>query len=92
MQEANLNKNIVVLLEEAGKAHRAEFKTEIIEDPEWSLWFSEHMKDKLEVILNRHYTIGELVYLLTSAEKTHKKSFPEKDWLSYCADYLIQNR
>lgn len=90
MPELNLNSNIVSLFKEAEKLHREEFQTGIIEDPEWPLWFAEHMKKKLESILNRHFTIGELVYLLTSAETSHKKNSPGNDWAAFCADYLVQ--
>lgn len=88
MQE--INNNIEGLFKEAEKIHREEFKTGIIEDPEWPLWFAEHMKEKLEGTLNKHFTIGELVYLLTSAEVSHKKNSPESDWAAYCAQFLVQ--
>ena len=90
MPEKNLNIDIVTLFKEAEKIHRQEYQTGIIEDPEWPLWFAEHMKERLEGTLNRHFTIGELVYLLTSAEISHKKSSPKTGWAEYCANYLIQ--
>jgi len=89
MQISDINNNIVSLFKEAEQIHQKEFQTGIIEDPEWPLWFAEHMKERLEVNLNKHFTIGELVYLLTSAEKAHKKEAPEIDWASYCANFFI---
>jgi hypothetical protein len=89
MQNANIKNNIISLFKEAEQKHRKEFQTGIIEDPEWPLWFAEHMKEKLEENLNKHFTIGELFYLLTSAEKAHKKNAPETDWAYYCANFFI---
>ena len=90
MQQHDLNNTIISLFREAEKIHREEFHTGIIEDQEWPLWFAEHMKEKLEGTLNKHFTTGELVYILTSAEIAHKKNSPDSDWAAYCANYFIQ--
>ena len=90
MINTNKIQQIKTLFEETEKARLAESAESIKKDPEWPLWYAQHMKFKLEKILDRHFTVGELVYLLISAENSHKKTSPKTERIDFYAKYLFE--
>jgi hypothetical protein len=90
MFETNKLKQIKTLFDETERARKAESTESIKKDPEWPLWYAQRMKFKLEKILDRHFTVGELVYLLISAESSHKKTSPDSARIDYYAKYLLE--
>jgi len=90
MIDTNKILQIKSLIDETERARRVESAESIKKDPEWPLWYAQHMKFKLEKILDRHFTVGELVYLLISAENSHKKTSPKTERIDFYAKYLLE--
>ena len=90
MFDLNKIEQIKVLFGNTEKTHLEKVAEPWQKDPEWSLWYARHMKIKLEEILGRHFTVGELVYLLLSAESSHKKISPNTERTDFYAKYLFE--
>ena len=90
MFDLNKIEQIKSLFSNTERAHQEEVIEPWKKDPEWPLWYARHMKIKLEEILGRHFTVGELVYLLVSAESSHKKFSPDTERTDFYAKYLFE--
>ena len=58
-------------------------------DPEWPLWYAEHLLVDMGKILNASFTRSELIYLLVLVEKKRTLEAPGADWASYYARFFI---
>ena len=57
------------LLVEAGSAHHTAYLSTDGVDPEWPLWYAEHLHPRVRDVLGVELTQAELVYLLVSAAR-----------------------
>ena len=90
MYDLNKIEQIKILFNETEEAHKEEALIPFKEDPEWPLWYAQHMKLNLEEILGRHFTVGELVCLLLLADNSHKKNSPDSECTEYYAKFLLE--
>ncbi len=90
MSDDNLYQQIENLFIETGEAHHKAFIKTDGADPEWPLWYSEHLKEKLGRLLNAKFTRSELVYLLITAEREMALMAPGAGWAKYYATFFIE--
>lgn len=76
---------------EAGRAHHQAYLATDGDDPEWPLWYAEHLHAALQQDLGVRFTRSELVYLLVLADKTHREEAPETDWPAFYARLLASH-
>ena len=89
MTEVNAKK-LASLFEETGGAHHRAFeKTEGV-DPDWALWYADHLRDTLNEMLGATLTKSELVYLVVGAEKERAQRAPGSHWPSYYAKFFLE--
>lgn len=73
---------------EANRAHREAFVDAGGSDPEWPLWYAEHLVGRLNDVLRAHMTRSELCYLLVSADREMRTLAPGADWHQYYARFF----
>ncbi len=78
------------LLHEVAEAHHQAFIETDGADPDWPLWYADHMLEKTRELLGASFTKSELVYLLVSAEKEQVLRAPGANWTKYYAKYLVE--
>ena len=64
MAESDLSTSLEGLFREAREAHHQAYIETDGADPEWPLWYAEHLRERLGALLNASFTKSELVYLL----------------------------
>ncbi len=79
------------LLQETGKAHHQAFLDTNGFDPEWALWYAEHLENRLPTHLGRELTRSEIVYLLWAAMKAQADEESPEPWPEYYARFLGGN-
>ena len=79
---------LTVLFEKAGRAHHEAFIDAAGEDPEWPLWYSEYLVDKLNELLTSQMTRSELCYLLVTADRERAALAPGSDWHGFFARFF----
>lgn len=89
MTNGNITENVVALLMETGKNHHVAFKESGGVDPEWPLWYADHLHEPLGNILNTKLTKSEIIYLLMKLEKQRMANDPEAEWPKYYAKILV---
>lgn len=77
------------LLRETGHAHHQAFLATDGVDPEWALWYSDYLEDKLPSHLSRELTRSEIVYLLWSATTAQSDEGSDEPWPEYYARFLV---
>lgn len=77
------------LLVETGRAHHQAFLATNGEDPEWPLWYAQH----LEPLIGRHLgaspTRSRLVQCLLNADDAHQAVETGEPWHRFYAAYLL---
>jgi len=77
------------LLSETGKAHhRAYIETDGY-DPDWPLWYADHLMDRLTKLLETTLTRNELADLLVHLSEIQPAEAPEVSWPRFYAQYLV---
>jgi len=64
MAESDLSTRLEGLFREVREAHHQAYIETDGSDPEWPLWYAEHLRERLGGLLNASLTKSELVYLL----------------------------
>ena len=85
MIQEKIVENLATLLEATGKSHHQAFIETDGADPEWPLWYANHLKDALTRILEADLTQAEIVYLLLHSEAQRVTHAPGAKWPRFYA-------
>jgi glutaredoxin len=87
--EATLEQ-LTKLFEETGSAHHRAFADTDGEDPEWPLWYAEHLHGRLTGFLAAPLTRSRLVFCLMEADSEHRAVEPDTPWPHFYARRLLE--
>ena len=74
---------LAAVLAKAGPAHHQAFIATDGDDPEWPLWYADHIVEAVRRITgNPGVTVSELVYLLIDSDRTFKSRVPDDRLMS----------
>ena len=90
MKMDTLQEKLVALFRETGKAHHQAFHNTDGVDPEWPLWYSEFLHDKLKKLLNASFTRSELIHLIIEAQNEQLVLAPGSDWQHFYANFFVE--
>lgn len=82
---------IAALLKQAAEAHHEAFAATDGVDPDWALWYGEHLAEKLPALLGAPLEEVDLVRALADLDEEHRARDPEADWPQYYADMLLEH-
>jgi hypothetical protein len=89
MTETDIPRQLEVLFHEVARAlHPAYIETDGA-DPEWPLWYAEHLRDKLSALLDATFTKSELVYMLILVANEQPLRAPGANWARYYAKFFL---
>jgi hypothetical protein len=78
---------IAALLTETGAAHHEAFADTDGDDPDWPLWYAEHLRPRLGGAL----TVSEIVHRLVDAELRRRETGDPTPWQQLYAARLAQD-
>jgi hypothetical protein len=90
MAHKKLATSLEKLFRQVGKAHHRAFRDSAGEDPEWPMWYAEHLHGELVNLLDPELSKSKLIYLLVVAEKKQSKKKPKGDWPKYYANFMLK--
>ena len=90
MAHKKLAATLEKLFHRVGKAHHRAFRDSAGEDPEWPMWYAEHLHGELVNLLDLELSKSKLIYLLVVAEKKQSKKKPKGDWPKYYANFMLK--
>ena len=87
---SNLTIQLSELFESTGHAHHAAYMDTDGIDPEWPIWYANHLIDKLrEKIGAPNLTKSELIYLIITADRQLQATAPGAEWPQFYAKFFI---
>ncbi|MGB5704763.1 MAG: glutathione S-transferase N-terminal domain-containing protein [Polyangiales bacterium] len=78
------------LFRETGEAHHQAFLDTDGDDPEWALWYAEHLHERLAPFLAAPITRSRLVFCLIGADDEHRATESELPWAEYYARRFLE--
>lgn len=90
MTNQTLAKQIADLFQETGQAHHQAYIETDGDDPDWPLWYANHMHETLGHLLNATFTKSELVYLLVLLDKEQRLHAPGASWPIYYGKFFVE--
>jgi glutaredoxin len=82
--------SLVDLFQETGRAHHAAFAGTDGADPEWPIWYAEHLHSPLGKALQMPFTKSRLIYCLMDADFERTARAPQSDWPEFYADHFFE--
>jgi hypothetical protein len=80
------------VLKAAGPAHHAAYVATDGEDPEWPLWYADHVLENVTSILGRaELTRSRLVWAFVSCDHAFVLAAPPVPWHRFYAEWFVQN-
>jgi NAD(P)H-hydrate epimerase len=73
-----------------GQAHHKAFAATDGVDPDWALWYADHMVERLNVLLDADLTRSDIVYLLVGLSHEQPGLAPGASWPRYYARSLAE--
>ncbi len=86
----DLHRQLEELFRETGRAHHQAFIETDGVDPEWPLWYSDYLRERLGPLLDASFTKSELVHLLVLVANEQPLRAPGANWGRYYAKRFIQ--
>ena len=85
-----LRNDLVDLFRETGRAHNAAFAATDGADPEWPIWYAEHLQGPIADALEAPFTKSQLVYCVMDADFERTARAPDSDWSEFYADQFVE--
>jgi hypothetical protein len=89
MSEMDLSRQLEELFHEVAKAHHQAYIETDGADPEWPLWYAEHLQERLSALLDASFTKSELVYMLIWVAHEQPLRAPGANWAKYYAKFFL---
>jgi hypothetical protein len=87
----DVKQTLAALLHQTSEDHHVAFKTTDGVDPDWSIWYADHLLELgLEKLLDASLLKSDLIYLLVLADKEQSREAPGAHWERYYADFFVR--
>jgi hypothetical protein len=88
---SNIQKRNAIIdsLKETAESHHKAFSATEGEDPDWPIWYADHLLGNMRKVLKANFTKSELIYMLVKADKEMGIKAPGADWHSYYASFFL---
>ena len=83
-------KEVADLLVQTGKDHHQAFLATDGDDPEWPIWYAEHLQSSLGKLLADDFTKSRLVYCLMNAEFEREARDADAEWAPFYSDHFVE--
>lgn len=88
--EASVLDALAALFEETGQAHHEAFAATDGADPDWAIWYANHIQARVAELLGTEHSKTELVVALVDAEAEHQARFPDEPWPRFYAKFFCE--
>jgi len=81
---------IAALLNQTAEDHHIAYKATDGVDPDWSIWYAEHLLEQgIEKLLDAKLLKSDVIYLLVLADKQQISEAPGAHWENYYANFFV---
>ena len=89
MDDEDRISGLAELLMETGHSHHEAFLATDGADPEWPLWYSQYLQNKVGAFLDGNPTRSEIIHSLLNAEEAYSSQNADQSWTLFYAGFLI---
>jgi glutaredoxin len=75
---------------ETGKAHHEAFIATDGADPDWPIWYADHVQPPIAKLLTDDHTRTELIVAFVDAAAEHQARAPDEPWPKFYAKYFCE--
>ena len=90
MSNEDMVERLAAIFKQTGQAHHEAFVATDGDDPEWPLWYAEHLHDRLTPFLAASLTRSRLVFCLVETDDEHRATDPDAPWPEYYARRIVE--
>ncbi len=90
MDRGDVERQLTELFQEAGKAHHEAFVATDGADPEWPIWYADHLVEPLRSRLTARLTRSRIVYCLVAAEEERRVRAPDSPLAEFYARHFVE--
>lgn len=91
MTNPQLHMQLSKMLRNSNQAHYAAISATKDDDPEWPLWFADHLQKPLGQALDTEFYKSQLIYCLMNADFERTARAPDADWSDFVAKEFIDH-
>ena len=91
MIDPQLQPALSQLFRDTAQAHHAAFAATDGADPDWPIWYADHLQAPLRQLANMEFYKSQLIYCLMNAGFEHVARAPETDWADFYANEFVEH-
>ena len=91
MTDPQIQAALSQLFNDTAQAHHAAFAATDGADPDWPIWYADHLKEPLEQLADMEFYKSQLIYCLMNADFEHVARAPDTDWADFYADEFVEH-
>ena len=81
---------LAALFMDTGKAHHEAFIATDGADPDWPIWYADHVHEPIARLLDGDHTRTELIVAFVDAASEHQARAPDEPWPEFYAKYFCE--
>ncbi len=90
MTSESLRHNLNALFRDAAAAHRAATSSPREQDPDWAIWYANHLQQPLQQEGSMDFVKSRLIYCLMNADNEYSAREPDASWEAFVADRFVE--
>ena len=91
MTDPQLHSRLSQLLNETASSHHDTFAARGDEDPDWPIWYADHLLAPMQKLLDVEFHKSQLIYCLMTADFDYEARQPDCDWSEFYASEFIEH-
>jgi len=91
MTDPQLQAALSQLFRDTAQAHHAAFAATEGADPDWPIWYADHLQAPLRQLADMEFYKSQLIYCLMNADFEHMARAPDIDWAEFYAHEFIEH-
>jgi len=89
MNSTQLHETLADLFQTTAQAHHAAFAATAGEDPDWPIWYADHLQKPLAAKAQMDLHKSRLIYCLMNADFEQAARAPDANWAKFYADEFV---
>jgi glutaredoxin len=91
MNDPQLQSKLSQLFKDAEQAHHLANAADDGFDPDWPIWYADHLKAPLERVAEMEFYKSQLIYCLMNADYEHVVRAPDTHWADFYAAEFVEH-
>lgn len=91
MTNQQLQSELSQLFKETARAHHAAYADSEGANPDWPIWYADHLLEPMQQLVNKDLYKSQLIYCLMTADFDYVARAPATGWTNFYASEFVQH-